>query len=1100
VTDGKKIIASESVESRNRPIETVDFTVQHIVDACGVRTWIARPPRRFPNREARPHRLRFLIDPSAPTNYDSLRGLSVVHGPLADQRVLLAWIVPCPTGPRIYPPRLVAMKGSGSKAKSQTRVFSSPKAALPESFPIVGIGASAGGLEAFSELLRNLPEKTGMAFVLVQHLDPKHESGLPEILARTTRLPVQEVTNDCMVGPDHVYVIPANTNLLLKDGHLQLGPRVLVHGQHMPIDNFFRSLAGRAGQRAIGVVLSGTASDGTEGCRAIKAAGGLTFAQDEETAKYDSMPRSAINAGCIDFILTPKEIARELGGISQHPYVSRVLTEGRDELRGMVGPDLDALFGLLRDSSGVDFTNYKHTTLQRRIRRRMVVHKVEKLKDYLRLIGRKPTELDELYQDLLIHVTGFFREPEAFLALRKHVYPALFEGRKPDNPIRVWVAGCSTGEEAYSIAITLLEYLWAHTRNISQAATAIQIFATDISDMALDRARAGLYPEAAVSEISAERLKRFFVRQEGGYQVNKSVRDMCIFAKQNLVKDPPFSNLDLVSCRNLLIYLGPVLQRRVIPTLHYSLKPSGYLMLGEAESLGGFADHFALVDKKDKLYQKRKTTARLTTYFASTDYSPRRIEDARTGRQLPAPFTVENEVEQLLINRFVPASIVVNDQMDIVQFQGKTGPYLEPAAGHPTFNLSRMAREGLMVDLRTALSAAKKTNEGVKKEGVQIQSEGRLREVDLEVLPLRRQSSQERYYVVVFRDKIQAPARSAKGKSDKTKKPDHPTMRENENLKRETAQLRSQLGSLIEDHETTLEEFKSVNEEVLSANEELQSTNEELETAKEELQSTNEELTTLNEEVQNRNAELSSANNDLLNLLSQVDCPVVMVSRDLCIRRFSPPAQKILNLLPSDVGRRLGQIRPNLDLLDLEPLVREVIERETAQQREVRTKEGVWHVLHVRPYETWDHKIEGAVISMQDIDAMKRLVIQTRGYADAVIENARIPTLVLDGDLRVTVANPAFYRAFGVSQQETEKRLIYELGNGQWNISRLRQLLEEVVPRNSRVDDFAMSHDFPALGRRDMLLNATRVEVQKGHPFILLAVEDVTRAEKSGAA
>ena len=972
---------------------------------------------------------------------------------------------------------------------------------FPGSFPVVGIGASAGGLEAFSELLHNLPEKTGMAFVLVQHLDPKHESSLPEILARTTRLPVTEVTQDGELQPDHVYVIPANTNLLIKDGVLRLGPRVMVHGQHMPIDNFFRSLAERVGQRAIGVVLSGTAADGTEGCRAIKAAGGLTFAQDEESAKYDSMPRSAINAGVVDFILAPKEIARELGGISQHPYVTRVLSEERDEFRGMVGADLDALFGLLRDSTGVDFTNYKHTTLQRRIRRRMVVHKIEKLKDYLRLIGKKPEELDELYRDLLIHVTGFFREPEAFVALRKHVYPALFEDRKPDSPVRVWVAGCSTGEEPYSIAITLLEYLWAHTRNISQAATAIQIFATDISDTALDRARAGLYAEASVADISAERLKRFFVRQEGGYQVNKSVRDMCIFAKQNLVKDPPFSNLDLVSCRNVLIYLGPVLQRRVIPTLHYSLKPSGYLMLGEAESLGGFADHFALVDKKDKIYQKRKTTARLTSYFASTDYSPRRIEDAKTGRLLPAPFTVENEVEQLLVNRFVPASVVVNDQMDIVQFQGKTGPYLEPAAGHPTFNLSKMAREGLMVDLRAALNAAKKTNEAVKKEGVQIQSEGKLREVDLEVLPLRRQASQERYYVIVFREKIQAPARPAvKGKSDKTKKSDHPPLRENENLKREMAQLRSQLGSLIEDHESTLEEFKSVNEEVLSANEELQSTNEEMETAKEELQSTNEELTTLNEEIQNRNAELSSANNDLLNLLSQVDIPVVLVSRDLCIRRFSPPAQKMLNLLPSDVGRRLGQIRPNLDLQDMEPMVREVIERSISQQREVRTKEGAWQVLHVRPYETWDHKIEGAVVSLQNIDALKRLVIQTREYADAVIENARMPTLVLDGDLRVTAANPAFYRAFSVSHEETENRLIYELGNGQWNIPRLRQLLEEIVPRNSRVDDFEMSHDFPSLGRRDMLLNASRVEVQKGQPFILLGIEDVTNKSREGAA
>jgi two-component system CheB/CheR fusion protein len=938
-----------------------------------------------------------------------------------------------------------------------------------------------------------------MAFVLVQHLDPKHGSVLQEILARTTKIPVTEVTQGVVVEPDHAYVIPANTNLSLKHGVLQLGSRVLTHGQHMPIDGFFRSLAQSIGPQAIGVILSGTASDGTEGCRAIKAAGGITLAQDEDSAKYPDMPRSAVNAGYIDFILSPKDIARELGGISQHPYVSRTVPPEMEGFRGMVGADLDALFGLLRESHGVDFTNYKHTTLQRRIRRRMVVHKIETLKDYLRFIGRKPEELDELYRDLLIHVTGFFREPEAFLALRKHVYPKLFEGRKPDNPIRVWVAGCSTGEEAYSIAITLLEYLWAHTRSISQAAISIQIFATDISETALDTARNGVYTEAAVSEISGERLKRFFVRQDGGYQVNKSVRDMCIFAKQNLVKDPPFSNLDLVSCRNLLIYLGPVLQRRVIPTLHYSLKPSGYLMLGEAESLGGFGDHFALVDKKDKIYQKRKTTARLATYFASTDYSPRRTEDARTGRQLPAPFTVENEVEQLLINRFVPASIVVNDQMEIVQFQGKTGAYLEPAAGHPTFSLSKMAREGLLVDLRAVLSTAKKTKAAARRAGVRFQSEGKVREVDLEVLPLHGQSAQERYYVVVFQETA-TPARPLGKTGGKAKKAELPAARENEHLKREMVQLREQLGSLIEDHESTLEEFKSVNEEVLSANEELQSTNEEMETAKEELQSTNEELTTLNEEMQNRNVELSSANNDLLNLLGQVDIPVVMVSNDLRIRRFSPPAQKVLNLLPSDVGRRLGQIRPNLDLQDMEPMVRKVIDLTTPQEREVCTKEGVWHMLHVRPYETWDHKIEGAVISLQNIDALKRSLEQTREYADTIVESAREPILVLDARLQVTVANPAFYRTFNVTAEETEARLIYELGNGQWDIPRLRHLLEEIVPRNSRVDDFEMSHDFPHLGTRDMLLNARRVELQTGHAFILLAIEDVTQKTQEGAA
>jgi len=969
------------------------------------------------------------------------------------------------------------------------------------SFPIVGIGASAGGLEAFSELLRYLPEKTGMAFVLVQHLDPKHGSALQEILSRTTKIPVTEVSQGVVVEPDHAYVIPANTNLTIKNGMLQLGSRVVTHGQHMPINDFFRSLAESAGQQAIGVILSGTASDGTEGCRAIKAAGGITFAQDAESAKYDSMPRNAVNAGCIDFILSPKDIARELGGISQHPYVARVLSPGMEAADGMVGSDLNALFGLLREATGVDFTNYKHTTLHRRIRRRMAVHKVEKLKDYLRFIGKKPEELDELYRDLLIHVTGFFREPEAFVALRKHVYPKFFEGRKADNPIRVWVAGCSTGEEAYSIAITLLEYMWVHSRNISQAATAIQIFATDISDTALDRARTGLYTEAAVAEISAERLKRFFIRLDGGFQINKSIRDMCIFAKQNLVKDPPFSNLDLVSCRNLLIYLGPVLQRRVIPSLHYALKPGGYLMLGASENLGGFAEHFGLVDKKDKIYQKRKTSARLTTYFASADYLPIRTADSRLSRDLPAPFTVEREVEHLLVNRFVPASIVVNDSMEIVQFQGKTGAYLEPPAGQPSFSVARMAREGLLVDLRAALDAAKKTNAAVRKEGVQIQSEAGPREISLEVVPLRGPAAHERFYVVVFQDAANKPeVLEDKGKAGKMVKVARPAAQETEHLKRESSQLREQLRSLIEEHETTAEEFKAAHEEVLSANEELQSTNEELETAKEELQSTNEELTTLNEEMQNRNAELGLANNDLLNLLGHVDIPVVMVSNDLRIRRFTPPAQKLLNLLPGDIGRRLGEIRPNLNVDDLEALAREAIRHASSQQREVRTNEGGWQVLHVRPYKTWDNRIEGAVISLQDVDVLKRTLDQTREYANTIVESAREPFLVLNAELEVTVANPAFYRAFKVTPKETEGHLIYALGNGQWNIPKLRELLEEIVPRNSRVDDFEMSHEFPHLGSRDMLLNARRVELQPGHPFILLAIEDVTQKSREGAA
>jgi len=984
------------------------------------------------------------------------------------------------------------MKGSVMKLKDRNPASPPARAVQTKAFPVVGIGASAGGLEAYSELLRSLPEKTGMAFVLVQHLDPKHSSNLREILARTTRLPVTEVSDGTEVGPNHIYVIPPNTNMAIKNGALRLAPRVMTHGQHLPIDHFLRSLAEDRGNQAISVILSGTASDGTEGSRAIKAGGGITFAQDEKTAKYAAMPRSAAAAGCVDFVLPPAGIASELTRIGKHPYLVPASPEKEAAIAS--SDQMETLLAMLRDATGVDFTYYKHTTLQRRITRRMILHKLDKLKDYVRYIRNEPGEIEELYQDILIHVTGFFRDPEAFEALRKHVLPELFQNRK-DGTIRIWVPGCSTGEEVYSLAMTLLEFLWLETRKTAKTtlgSTPFQIFATDISDTSLDRARAGLYSEALVADISPERLRRFFVHLDGGYQIVKPVREMCIFAKQNVVKDPPFSHLDLISCRNLLIYLGPMLQKRVIPTFHYALNPNGYLMLGGAETLGAFSEYFVTVDKKNKIYQKKQSAARLMHYFGGVDYRASEQGNARVAGEQQPVFNVEKEADRLLAHRFVPASIVVNEEMEIVQFRGKTGPYLEPAAGSPTFSLSRMAREGMLVELRAAVAKARKEDTAVRKQGVRIQSNGGTREIDLEVIPLRGHGPRERYYLVVFQDAVK-PQGEAKQAGKKASKSSEVAGRENERLKREIEQLREQFQALIEEHETTNEEFKSANEEVLSANEELQSTNEELETAKEELQSSNEELTTLNEELQNRNAELTLANNDLLNLLANVTVPVVIVGSDLHIRRFTPPAQKLLNLLPSDVGRRLSEIRPNLDVADLGQIAHEAIDSVTTSELEVRESEsGAWHLMRVRPYKTWDNKIDGAVFSFQDIDAMKRRLDESRSYADSLIESAREPIVLLDGNLRVYSANRMFYRNFGVTREQTENVLIYELGNGQWNIPKLRDLLEHVLPNNGLVEDFEVPHNFPNIGQRTMMLNARRIEPRPGQRMILLYIEDVT--------
>jgi two-component system, chemotaxis family, CheB/CheR fusion protein len=988
------------------------------------------------------------------------------------------------------------------KASERTSLDAGASPALR--FPVVGIGASAGGLEAFRQLLDQLPEKTGMAFVLVQHLDPTHGSALKEILSRSTKIPVTEVMDGVAIEPDHIYVIPANTNMSIQDGMLRLGARVLVQGQHMPINNFLNSLATERGDQAISVILSGTASDGTEGCSAVKAAGGITFAQDEKSAKYPSMPRSAVHSGCIDFVMTPGEIARELTRIGRHPYVAREAAKEIQAVEGAPGGELDRILAMVRDATGVDFAHYKQSTMQRRIKRRMVVLRIESLPEYLRYIKRNPQEIEHLYRDILIHVTGFFRDPKAFEALRTTVLPALFSNRRvEDSPIRIWVPGCSTGEEVYSIAMTLLEYLWdkADTRLHPYHTKRLQIFATDISDVALERARAGLYTESAVAGVSPERLKRFFLPSDGGYQISKSVREMCVFARQNVIKDPPFSNLDLVSCRNLLIYLGPELRQKVVPLLHYALRPAGFLMLGESESLGSFPDHFTLLDKKNKIYQKKQSGAPLITYFSRTDIEPRKLGEVQGPKPQSAAGSSEREVERVLLNRFVPVSIVVNSEMEIVQFRGKTGAYLEPPSGQPTFSLSKMAREGLLVDLRAALNQAKKKDEPVRRTGVRVQSNGGTREVDLEVLPIRDQNASGRFYVVVFQE---APGhyRAARSREARSKRGERAAaVREKDRTEREVSQLREQLQALIEDHETTLEEYKSANEEVLSANEELQSTNEELETAKEELQSTNEELTTLNEELQNRNTELSVVNNDLLNLFGNVSIPVVILGNDLRIRRFTPPAQKLLNLLPADIGRRIGEVRPNVEIDNLEEMAREAIESATVQERETREVEGGgWHALRVRPYRTWDNKIDGAVITFQDINDLKAAVEETHLYSDALVENARDPTLVLDHHLRVTTANHAFYRTFKVSPPETEGRLIYELGNGQWNIPKLSALLDQLMATQRRIDDFEVRHDFPDIGPRTMLLNARRVEPRLGSQMVLLSIEDVTeKAERLGA-
>jgi PAS domain S-box-containing protein len=905
---------------------------------------------------------------------------------------------------------------------------------------------------------------------------------LRELLARQTKLTVLEAVDGMAVERNRIYLSPPDTNMGILKGVLRPIGRAFGETRHLPIDYFLTSLAQDRGNKAIAVILSGSASDGTLGTKAIKAEGGITFAQEQKSAKYEGMPRSAIETGDVDFVLPPEGIARELARIGQHPYLARPLRA--EPSAPTPANELDRIFILLRAAHGVDFSHYNRNTIERRIHRRMVLSNTSNLTEYVRYLRDNPREVHALYQDILINVTNFFREPEAFEALKLEVFPRLITDRPDDSPIRVWIPGCSTGEEAYSIAICLAEFL-----NDAKAHYPVQLFATDISDSALEVARTGSYSEASVAEVSRERLSRFFIRTQGAYQVAKPIRDMCVFAKQNIIKDPPFSRLDLISCRNVLIYLDGPSHRRVLPLFHFALRASGFLLLGRSESVSGFSHLFTQIDRKNKIYQAQLRPFEGRFDFSVSHYAPPGQE--RTSAPLPAPREVDlqGEINRVLLQDYTPPGFVVNSELHIVAFHGRTGPYLDPAPGVASLRLLKLTREGLPFELRTAIHQAQTEDGPVVREGVQYAANGGSREVTLEVRPVKIPSLSERYFLVLFREAAPRPAMPAVPVDEKARG----AQREVTQLQQELAQTKQQLQEIIEQQESSNEELRAANEEIESSNEELQSTNEELETAKEELQATNEELTTLNDELQNRNLELSTTNNDLNNVVTNVTIPMVIVGSDLRIRRFTPGAAKALNLIAADRGRPITDLRTVLDFPGLENMVSESIESMATREREVTDADGRWHSLRVRPYRTADNKIEGAVISLLDIDDLKAEASEARMYAEAVVETVRQGILVLDEDLKVRAVNPSFLDMFQVTTEETQGRLVYELGGGEWNSPQLVELLRRILPDKGEVQDFEVTHDFPKIGRKTMLLNARQLRRTRGRPgLILLAIEDVS--------
>ena len=952
---------------------------------------------------------------------------------------------------------------------------------------MVAIGASAGGLEAFTQLISHLPATTGMAFVLVQHLDPNQPSLLSELMGRTTAMPVLEVTDGLAIAPNQVYVMPPNQAMTLEAGTLRLQPRPRSRIGSRLIDSFFSALAQERGTKAIGVVLSGADADGTLGLEAIKAAGGITFAQSEASAKFSSMPHMAIATGQVDFIQTPEDIAQTLAHLSEHPYVA---SPGPVEPTVPQPPEGDntlaAILAQLKRATRIDFAQYKPTTVQRRIQRRMALHHLESLESYGQYLRANPEEVRALHQEILIGVTSFFRDGEVFTALEQTVFPALLRDRNPDQPLRIWVAGCSTGAEAYSIAIGLLEYLGRHS-----VSPPIQIFATDVSERAIELARSGWYSPSQVSDLSPERLQRFFVPTDGGYQINKVVRELCIFACQNLISDPPFSRLDLISCRNVLIYFGAALQSRVLPMFHYGLKPGGFLLLGSSETTGEFSDLFSLVDSRYKLYAKQSSSRPLNVDVTPTPYSPSlQPPPSEPSRDRPSDIDLYALADQTVLNRYGPAGVLVNERLEILQFRGQTGTYLEPAPGRASLNLLTMAKKELRLDLRTALYQAQQTSQAVQRRSRLIETDDRPHPVQIEIVPLAPQPANQTYYLVLFTDlgpdgtaaEVAVPATDLESQY----------RQENLALQQDLDTTRSHLQSIIQEQEATNQDLRAANEEILSSNEELQSTNEELQTAKEEIQATNEELSTINDELYRRNAETTRISDDFQNLLSSIHIPILMLEDDLRIRRFTPTAAALFNLIPSDVGRPLGDINHRLAVSDLEARILTVITTLERSSQEVQNQQGHWYDLRIRPYRTLDNRIDGAVVVLVDIDSLKRStdqLRQARDYADAIVQTVREALVVLDHDLRVVTANRQFYQTFQVSPGDTEGRLIFELGNGQWDIPKLRSLLQDLLPQNLQVTDFEVVHNFETIGPQTMRLNARKMIQVNGDDLVLLAIE-----------
>jgi two-component system, chemotaxis family, CheB/CheR fusion protein len=818
-------------------------------------------------------------------------------------------------------------------------------------FPIVGIGASAGGLEALDVFLRNVPAKSEIAFIIVQHLEPTQKDFMVELLQRSTAMKVVQVKDRTVVRPACVYVIPPNKEMSILHGVLHLLDRIAPHGVHLPIDFFLRSLADDEKERSVGVILSGMGSDGTFGLRAIKEKGGATFVQDPASSKFDGMPKSAIAGGTAD-IVAPVEMlpGKIIAYLQRAPLVSKSGLVKADKARS----GLEKILILLRDQTGHDFSLYKNIAVYRRIERRMSIHQIDKIATYIRFLQENPQELGLLFKELLIGVTGFFRDSGAWEKLKTEVIPMLLADRAQSQVLRAWVIGCATGEEAYSLAIVFKEAVekLEPARNI-----ALQIFATDLDGDAIEKARTAVFPPNISADVSPERLSKFFIQIEHGYRVSKAIREMVIFAPQNLIMDPPFTRIDILSCRNLLIYLSPELQKGLLPLFHYSLNPHGILFLGKSETVGEFTELFAMLDDKARLYQRTDSPLRTKPIKFSSAIVPSLHAPEPTAETKPG-FNLQTLADQLLLQKYSPAAVLVNEQGDILYISGRTGKYLEPAAGKVNWNIFAMAREGLRYELDSAFQKALQQKDAVVRRNVDVRTNGGTLAVDITVQAIAEPSALRGSVMIVFSDV--ATIRELRGSGKATR-----------STSEMLAQMERELEQARQEARITRDEMQTFQEEARCANEEMQSMNEEL-------QSTNEELQMLNHELSAKVSDLSRLNNDMKNLLDGTELTTLFLDNGLKVRLFTTGSNRIFKLMRGDVGRPITDIASDLDFPGLADQAREVLRTLLSHEQQVATRDGRWFMMRIMPYRTLENMIDGVVMTFVDITVSKTLEAELR--------------------------------------------------------------------------------------------------------------------------